>query len=52
MIQLIETRFDVSLYEPVRSFPCALNVAQRSMTSTLWTKSMGCFTKLRLVICF
>ncbi len=49
---MIETGFDVSFYEPVRSFPRVLNLAQSSVTSTLWAESMRGFTELWLVIGF
>src|SRR5438132_7420645 len=51
MIQLVETGFDVSLYEPVRAFPRLLDLAQSGVTSTLRAKSMREVTELWFVIC-
>ena len=40
MIQLVETGFDVSFYEPMRAFLRLLDLAQSGVTSTLWAKTM------------
>jgi hypothetical protein len=50
MVQRVEALRDIALYEPLGSYPRAVDLSQRGVTTPVWSEAMGGRIELRLVV--